>query len=68
MHTIRNDYNRRRCWMGRFAEKTREARLSSFGHDIHVRRKDNWYNGSRMLSIELQGKRILGIRFMDAVR
>ena len=36
--------------MGRFGEKTREARLRWFGH---VRRKDDGYIGRRMLRVEL---------------
>ena len=53
--------------MGRFGEKTREARLRWYGH---VRRKDDGYIRRRMLRMELQGKRKRGRpkrRFMDTV-
>ena len=56
--------------MGRFGEKTREAKLRWF---VHGRRKDDGYNiiGRRMLTMELPGKMKRGRskrRFMDAVR
>ena len=54
--------------MGKFGEKTREARPRWFGH---VRRKDDGYIGRRMLRMELPGKRKRGRRkrrYMDAVR
>ena len=54
--------------MGRFGEKTREARLRWYGH---VRRKDDGYIGRRMLRVELPGKRKRGRpnrRFMDVVK
>ena len=43
--------------VGRFGEKTREARLRWYGH---VRRKDDGYIGRRMLMMELPGKRKRG--------
>ena len=43
--------------MGRFGEKTREARLRWYGH---VLRKDDGYIGRRMLRMELPGKRKRG--------
>ena len=54
--------------MGRFGEKTREARLRWFGH---VRRKYDGYIWRTILRMELPGKRKWGRpkrRFMDAVR
>ena len=54
--------------MGRFGEKTREARLRWYGH---VLRKDDGYIGRRMLRMELPGKRKRGRpkrRFMDVVK
>ena len=51
--------------MGRFGEKTREARLRWHGHE---RRKDDGYIGRRMMRMELPGKRKRGRpkrRFMD---
>ena len=53
--------------MGRFGEKTREARLRWYGH---VLRKDDGYIGRRMLRMELPGKRKQGRpkrRLIDAV-
>ena len=49
--------------VGRFGEKTREAR--------HERRKNDGHIGRRMLRMELRGKRKRDMpkrRFMDAVR
>ena len=43
--------------MGRFGEKTREARLRWYGQ---VLRKDDGYIGRRMLGMELPGKRKRG--------
>ena len=43
--------------MGKFGEKTREARLRWYGH---LRRKDDGYIGRRMLRMELPGKRKRG--------
>ena len=54
MDKIRNEYIRGTAQVGRFGEKTREARLRWYGH---VRRKDDGYIGRRM---ELPGKRKLG--------
>ena len=54
--------------MGRFGEKTREARLRCYGH---VRRKDDEYIGRRMLRMELPGKRKWGRpkrRCMDVLK
>ena len=54
--------------MGKFREKTREARLRWYGH---LRRKDDGYIGRRMLRMELPGKRKRGRqkrRFMDVVK
>ena len=42
MDKIRNEYNRGAAQVGRFGAKTREARLTWFGH---VRRKDKALNG-----------------------
>ena len=49
-------------------EKTREARLRSYGH---LRRKDDGHIGRRMLRMELPGKRKRGRpkrRFMDVAK
>ena len=54
--------------MGRFGEKTREAKLRWYGH---VRRKDYRYISRMMQSMELPGKRKRGRpkrRFMDVVK
>ena len=67
MDKIRNEYIRGTAQVGRFGEKTREARLTWYGH---VRRKDDGYIGRRMLRMELPGKRKRGRpkrRFTDAV-
>ena len=50
---IRNEYIRGTAQVGRFGEKTREARLRWYGH---VRSKDDGYIGRRMLKMELPGK------------
>ena len=68
MDKIRNEYIRGTAQVGRFGEKTREARLRWYGH---VLRKDDWYIGRRMLKMELPGKRKRGRpkrRFMDVVK
>ena len=68
MDKIRNEYIRGTAQVGRFVEKTREARLRWYGH---VLRKDDWYIGRRMLRMELPGKRKRGRpkrRFMDVVK
>ena len=68
MHKIRNEYIRGTAQVGRFREKTREARLKWYGH---VLRKDDGYIGRRMLRMELPGKRKRGRpkrRFMDVVK
>ena len=68
MDKIRNEYIRGTAQVGRFGEKTREARLRRYGH---LRRKDDGYIGRRMLRMELliKGKRgRLKRRFVDAVR
>ena len=49
--------HRVRAQLGRFEEKTREARLRWHGH---VRRKDDGYIERRMLRMELAGKRKRG--------
>ena len=43
--------------MGKFGEKTREARLRWYGH---LRRKDDGYIGRMMLRMGLPGKRNRG--------
>ena len=53
MDKIRNEYIRGTAQVGRFGEKTREARLRWFGH---VRRKDDGYTGSMMRSMKLPGE------------
>ena len=69
MDKIRNEYIRGTTQVGRFGEKTREARLRWYGH---LRRKDDGYNiGRRMLRMELSGKMKWGRpnwRFMDVVK
>ena len=68
MDKIRNEYIRGTAQVGRFGEKTREARLRWYGH---VLRKDDGYIGRRMLRMELPGKRKRGRpkrRFMDVVK
>ena len=74
MDKIRNEYIRGTAQVGRFGEKTREARLRWFvrpGHwFVHVRRKDDGYIGRRMMRMELPGKRQRRRpkrRYMDAV-
>ena len=54
--------------MGKFEEKTREARLRWYDH---LRRKYDGYIGRKMLRMELPGKRKRGRptrRFMDVVK
>ena len=68
MDKIRNEYIRGAAQVGRFGEKTREARLRWYGH---VLRKDDAYIGRRMLMMEMPGKRKRGrpnMRFMDVVK
>ena len=68
MAKIRNEYIRGTAQVGRFGEKTREARLMWYGH---VRKKYDGYIGRRMLRMELPGKRKRGRpkrRFMDVVK
>ena len=68
MDKIRNEYTTGTAQVGRFGEKTLEARLRWYGH---VRRKDDGYIGRRMLRMELPGKRKRGRpkrRFMDVVK
>ena len=68
MDKIRNEYIRGTAQVGKFGEKTREARLGWYGH---LRRKDVGYIGRRMLRMELPGKRKRGrpkSRFMDVVK
>ena len=54
MDKIRNEYIRGTAQVGRFGEKTREARLRWYGH---VLRKYDGYIGRRVLRMELPGKR-----------
>ena len=68
MEKIRNEYIRGTAQVGQFGEKTREARLRWYGH---VLRKDDGYIESRMLRMELPGKRKRGRpkrRFKDVVK
>ena len=68
MDKIRNEYIRGTAQVGKFGEKTREARLRWYGH---LRRKEDGYIGRRMLRMELPGKRKRGRpkrRFMDVVK
>ena len=68
MDKIRNEYIRGTAQVGKFGEKTREARLRWYGH---LRRKDDGYIGRWMLRMELPGKRKRGRpkrRFMDVVK
>ena len=68
MDKIRNEYIKGTAQVGKFGEKTREARLRWYGH---LRRKDDGYIGRRMLRMELPGKRKRGRpkrRFMDVVK
>ena len=68
MDNIRNEYIRGTAQMGRFGEKTREARLRWYGH---VLRKDDGYIGRRMLRMDLPGKRKRRRpkrRFMDVMK
>ena len=51
MDTIRNEYNRGKAQVGRFGEKTREARLRWYGH---VLRNDDGCIGRRMLRMNCQ--------------
>ena len=57
MDKIGNEYIRGTAQVGRFGEKTREARLRWFGY---LRRKDDGYIGRWMLMMELPGKRKRG--------
>ena len=68
MDKIRKEYIRGTAQVGKFGEKTREARLRWYGH---LRKKDDGYIGRRMLRMELPGKRKRGRpkrRFMDVVK
>ena len=68
MDKIRNEYIRGTAQVGKFGDKTREARLRWYGHLL---RKDDGYIGRRMLRMELPGKRKRGrpkSRFMDVVK
>ena len=68
MDKIRNAYIRGTAQVGRFGEKTREARLRWYEH---VRRKDGVYIGRWMLRMELPGQRKWRRpkrRFMDVVK
>ena len=50
LNKIRNEYIRGTAQVGRFREKTREARLGWFGH---ARRKYDGYPMRKMLRMEL---------------
>ena len=68
MDKIWSEYIRGTAQVGRFGEKTREARLRWYGH---VLRKDDGYIGRRVQRVELPGKRKRGRpkrRFMDVVK
>ena len=65
MDNISNEYIKGRAQVGRFGEKTREARLRCNGH---LRRKDYGYVGKRMLRTELPGNGKAKRRFMDVVK
>ena len=68
MDNIRDEYIRGTAHVRLLGEKTRAAILRSYGH---VRRKDDWYIGRRMLRMELLGKTKRGRpngRFMDVVK
>ena len=58
MDKLRNEYIRGTAEVGRFGEKTLEARLGWYGHQ---RMKDDGYIGRRMLRMELPGKRKRGM-------
>ena len=69
MDKTRNEYIRGTAQVGKFGEKTREARLRWYGQ---LRRKDDGYIGRRMLRMELPGKRKRGRPkrrfYMDVVK
>ena len=68
MDKIRNECIRGTPQVGRFGEKTREARLRWYGY---ARRKYDGYIGKRMPRMELPGKRKRGRpkrMFMDVVK
>ena len=68
MDKIRNEYIRGTAQVGKFGDKTREARLRWYGH---LRWKDDEYIARRVLMMELPGKRKRGRqkrRFMDVVK
>ena len=68
MDKIRNEYIRGTAQVGRFGEKTREARMRWYRH---LRRNNDRYIGRWMLRMELLGKRKRGRptrRFMDVVK
>ena len=68
MDKIRNEYIRGTAQLGRFGEKTQQARLRWFGH---VQRKDDGCIRGRMPRMELPGKkkrRKPKRKFMDATR
>ena len=56
MDKIRNEYIRGTAQVGKFGEKTREARLRWYGH---LRRKDDGYIGRRMLKIKIKSNQVL---------
>ncbi|KAK3534389.1 hypothetical protein QTP86_014427, partial [Hemibagrus guttatus] len=64
---IRNEYIRGTAHVERLGDKVREARLRWFGH---VQRRESEYIGSRMLDMELPGRRQRGRpkrRYMDGI-
>ena len=68
MDKTRNENIRGTAQVGKFGEKTREARLRWYGH---LRGKDDGYIGRTMLRMELPGKRKRERpkrRFMDVVK
>ena len=68
MDKIRNEYIRGTAQVGKFGDKTREARPIWYGH---LRRKDDGYIGKMMLRMELPGKRKRGRpkrKFVDVVK
>ncbi|MCJ8730703.1 hypothetical protein PDJAM_G00187500 [Pangasius djambal] len=64
---IRNEYIRGTAHVGRLGDKVREARLRWFAH---VQRRESEYIGSRMLDMELPGRRRRGRpkrRYMEVI-
>ena len=63
MDKSRNEYISGTAYVGRFGEKTREARLRWIGH---LQRKDDGYIGRRLPGERKRGR--LKRRFMDVVK